>query len=284
MTRQDDGPDLRALLQVSDLGGGRWAGTPGATALPGLLAVPGSQVLAHLTMVATRTLADRPLRSLHTVFSRRLPPAGQHVVEADVTAAGASAATVRLQVRTGEDVCVTATALGLSPQPLEPAHGETAPQAQAPEAGRALPSRVAGLEQRSADGVDVLDPAATGAPRVQVWVRATDLPRDAGPAALAYATEPLLMGPALLPHAGWSVAQAFTRFSAAVVSHSLWFHAPLDVGDWWLVDAHSVHLSAGRAYDRADVFDEEGRLVASACQEGLLRPLATPATPEVLHA
>lgn len=265
--------ELSPFLDVVELGHGRWQAPAGRPALPGLTAVPGTQLLGQLALVATRALGPTPLRSLHTVFSRPVPLASPHAVAVEVLARGASAASAHLQVLSGNDACVSATALALTPQPIEPAHAEKPPHAVGVEQAVPLPSLLPGLEQRSADGVDALDPNTALPARSLVWVRALGAPPDAGPAALAYATEPLLMGPSLLPHAGWSVAQAFQRFSAAVLSHSVWFHAPLQVGDWWLLDLRSSHLAGGRAFNRADVFSKNGRHLASIAQEGLIRPL-----------
>jgi acyl-CoA thioesterase-2 len=267
-------PGLADLLHITALGDGRWAAPPGLAALPGLTAVPGTQLLGQLAAVADLVLDGAPLRSLHTVFSRPVPLACPHVVEAEVLARGANAGSARLSVVSDGRSCVTATALALSPQPLEPEHSPPAPGALPPDSAPARTSRLPGLEQRSADDVDVHDPATVRAPRALVWVRAVGLPSTSGAAALAYATEPLLLGPSLLPHAGWSVSQAFTRFTAAVVSHTVWLHAPVHAGDWWLLDLHSPHLAGGRAFTRADVFGEDGALLASVAQEGLLRPLS----------
>lgn len=264
---------LRPFLDVVDLGEGRWSAPAGRPAVPGLTAVPGTQLLAQIALVATRVLPVGPLRSLHTVFSRPVPLDRPHVLAAEVLASGSSAGSARLQVLSDGAPCVSATALALAPQPIEPAHAVAPPDAVGVEQARPLPSRLPGLEQRSADGVDVLDPESALPPRALVWLRAVGAPPDAGAAALAYATEPLLMGPSLLPHPGWSVRQAFSRFSAAVVSHSLWCHASLQAGDWWLLDVRGEHLAGGRAFNRADVFSEDGALLASVAQEGLLRPL-----------
>lgn len=266
-------PGLRGLLHMTELGDGRWAAPPGQPAVPGLTAVPGTQLLGQLALVAGLALDSAPLRSLHTIFSRAVPLAHPHVVHADVVARGTSAASALLSVVSDGATRVTASALALSPQPIPPAHSRTPPRAIPPDQARALAPGLPGVERRSADGLDVLDPGGALPARALVWVRAVGLPSECGAAALAYASEPLLMGPSLLPHTGWSVTQAFTRFAVAVVSHTVWFHAPLAAGDWWLLDLHTPHLAAGRAFNRADVFGEDGALLASVAQEGLLRPL-----------
>jgi acyl-CoA thioesterase II len=59
-----------------------------------------------------------------------------------------------------------------------------------------------------------------------------------------------------------------------VTSHSLWFHQPLRVDDWLLVDQVSPVLAGGRAFGRGDVWSLDGRLVASFAQESMIRMLS----------
>jgi acyl-CoA thioesterase-2 len=58
----------------------------------------------------------------------------------------------------------------------------------------------------------------------------------------------------------------------ATIDHALWFHRTLRVDDWLLYDMESPSASGARGFARARVFARDGRLVASAAQEGLIRP------------
>ncbi|WP_174274202.1 acyl-CoA thioesterase [Sphingomonas bacterium] len=80
---------------------------------------------------------------------------------------------------------------------------------------------------------------------------------------LAFASDYWLAGTA-------SIGQ---RGDAAVASlnHNLWFHAPVDVGDWLLHRTDSPWAGAGRGLARGLIFDRGGRLVASSAQEISLR-------------
>jgi acyl-CoA thioesterase-2 len=51
----------------------------------------------------------------------------------------------------------------------------------------------------------------------------------------------------------------------------MWFHRPLRVDDWLLCAMDSPSASGARGFARASVFARDGRLVASAAQEGLIR-------------
>jgi acyl-CoA thioesterase-2 len=51
----------------------------------------------------------------------------------------------------------------------------------------------------------------------------------------------------------------------------VWFHRPFRADEWWLYDQASPSASGGRGLAIARVFTEDGRLVASVAQEGLIR-------------
>ena len=85
---------------------------------------------------------------------------------------------------------------------------------------------------------------------------------------LAYASDFNLLTTSMLPH-GVSVFQKFMQ--VASLDHSLWFHSDLRMDDWLLYAMDSPWSGNARGFSRASIFDRSGRLVASACQEGLTR-------------
>ena len=58
----------------------------------------------------------------------------------------------------------------------------------------------------------------------------------------------------------------------ASLDHALWLHRSARVTDWHLLDLHSLVNFGGRGLIRLTIRDTEGRVVASAAQELLLRP------------
>lgn len=60
------------------------------------------------------------------------------------------------------------------------------------------------------------------------------------------------------------------------LSHSIWFHRPVNMGDWILVDLKRISVSCGIGCYRGAVYDSGGRLVATLAQEATFR-LAEPA-------
>ena len=57
----------------------------------------------------------------------------------------------------------------------------------------------------------------------------------------------------------------------ASLDHTIWFHRPFRADEWWLYDQHSPAAQGGRGLAFAEVFTQDGTLVASVAQEGLIR-------------
>jgi acyl-CoA thioesterase-2 len=60
-------------------------------------------------------------------------------------------------------------------------------------------------------------------------------------------------------------------FIGASLDHALWFHRPFRADEWFLYDCTSPSASGARGLARGRMFTEDGRLIATAVQEGLLR-------------
>jgi acyl-CoA thioesterase-2 len=108
-------------------------------------------------------------------------------------------------------------------------------------------------------------------PRQSVWLRATQqLPNDAleQAACLTFLTDMLLLSSALGPH-----MRAFRdgTLQFATINHTIWFHAPVRVDEWFLHDQESRWAGGARALAHGEIFDRSGRLCATTMQEGLLR-------------
>lgn len=108
-------------------------------------------------------------------------------------------------------------------------------------------------------------------PRQRAWFRghqpigSTPLAHAAG---LAYFSDLLLLSSALGPH-GRALGDADVQF--ATIDHGIWYHAPLDPGEWFLYDMEGYWTGDDRAMCRGLIFDRHGTLCASTLQEGLLR-------------
>lgn len=126
------------------------------------------------------------------------------------------------------------------------------------------------IECRLPGGIDQLL-CKNSAPQQSIWIRAKGvLPDDPRlhQVALAYASDYNLLATALIPH---RAAVDFSRLFIASLDHSLWFHRPLRLDDWLLYVMDSPHASNERGFSRGSIYNREGKMVASAAQEGLLR-------------
>ncbi len=107
--------------------------------------------------------------------------------------------------------------------------------------------------------------------RFHVWIRATGrLPDEPAihQCVLAYASDMTLLDAALIPH-GRTVFEK--RIMAASLDHALWLHRPFRADEWLLYAQDSPNLSGSRGFSRGLIFSQDGTLVASVAQEGLVR-------------
>ena len=85
---------------------------------------------------------------------------------------------------------------------------------------------------------------------------------------LAYASDWGLLGAALRPYGRrWFEPNMIV----ASIDHALWFHRPVRTDEWLLYVTDSHAAQSARGLSRGTIFDQQGRLIASAAQEGLMR-------------
>ena len=107
--------------------------------------------------------------------------------------------------------------------------------------------------------------------RAQLWIRVNGRLSDEPAEHLAtftYASDMTLLGATLVGH---GVTIGDPRLQPASLDHSIWFHRPFRADEWWLYDQWSPSASGARGLALARVFTEDGRLVATVAQEGLIR-------------
>jgi acyl-CoA thioesterase II len=108
-------------------------------------------------------------------------------------------------------------------------------------------------------------------PAQHVWFRAPDkLPDDPALhiAFIAYASDMTLLDTAMIPH-GKSVFDA--DMQPASLDHAMWFHRLARADEWLLYAQDSPSASGALGLARGMIFAQDGRLVASVAQEGLIR-------------
>jgi acyl-CoA thioesterase-2 len=239
---------------------------------PGGAVVFGGQLLAQTVVAAARTLPEKEVLSLQTVFARGARPDRQLDISVETMSNGRSFGSVTVSIEQGGKVCVRSQVLLHSPDADLVRYGSAPPPASAADA---LPERgeVAWWDIRYDADIVLDDPDALGPPTLDVWSRFPKAPTDPviAKALLGYASDAFLLAAAMRPHRGIAPPLAHVSVDTTVVTQTLSFHEPFDASQWLLLAHESPYAGRGRSFGRADVFTEDGRLVASYVQNNMLR-------------
>ena len=128
----------------------------------------------------------------------------------------------------------------------------------------ALDMRFLGNSQRG------LEPDARHPSQSRMWLRLRGaLPEDPTihQALFVFASDVSLLGASLGAH---PVVPA--QVQMASLDHTIWFHRPFRVDQWWLYDQWSPSAQGGRGLSLGEVYLPDGTLVATVAQEGIIRP------------
>ena len=85
---------------------------------------------------------------------------------------------------------------------------------------------------------------------------------------LAYMSDVSLLHPVLAKH---GVSFSLDPVMGASLDHALWFHRRFRMDEWLLYSMESPNAGGARGYTRGQFFTQDGTLVASTTQEGLIR-------------
>ena len=120
--------------------------------------------------------------------------------------------------------------------------------------------------------------AHSASPANGVWMRTIESLPDDGlvhRAALAYASDLMLMSTAVTPHGhvpGHERTLAAT-WNAVSLDHTMWFRLRPRADEWMLFEHTTPLAHGGRALIEAGVFDAAGTTVGHVAQEALVKPL-----------
>ncbi|CNF03442.1 acyl-CoA thioesterase II [Yersinia mollaretii] len=108
-------------------------------------------------------------------------------------------------------------------------------------------------------------------PNRYVWFRANGaIPDDlrVHQYLLGYASDFNFLPTALQPH---GIGFLEPGVQIATIDHSMWFHRPFRLDDWLLYAVESTSASGARGFVRGQIYNQQGVLVASTVQEGVIR-------------
>ena len=247
----------------------------------------GGQVLGQALSAAQRTVEGRVAHSLHAYFLRRGDMKAPIIYEVDRARDGGSFSMRRVvAIQHGRPIFNLSASFQTVEEGLE--HQCPMPDVPGPE-GLADSIEVAKsildkipmkmrrfltaerpFEFRPVNPLNFMEPEIME-PARHVWIRAvSELPdeRALHQNLLAYVSDYELLGTATLPH-GLSFGRG--NVIMASLDHALWFHREVRVDRWLLYSMDSPNTSGARGYARGQFFSEEGHLLASTSQEGLIR-------------
>lgn len=247
----------------------------------------GGQVLGQALSAAQHTVEGRVAHSLHAYFLRRGDINAPIIYEVDSARDGGSFSNRRVvAIQHGRPIFNLAASFQRPEVGLE--HQADMPEVPGPEGLKDLTEVASELlekiplkmrryltdkrpfEFRPVRPFNFTEPEKLP-PVKHVWIRAVDkLPRDQAlhQNLLAYVSDYELLSTATLPH-----GLVFGRGTIIMASldHALWFHRSFAVDQWLLYSMDSPSASGVRGFSRGQLFTEDGVLVASTVQEGLVR-------------
>lgn len=245
----------------------------------------GGQVVAQALLAAYKTVEGRVCHSLQSYFIRPGDPTIPVLYQVEHSRDGKSFTTRRvIAIQKGEQIFNLACSFQVPEDGFD--HQNSMPDVPRPdsvpdenerwkvtfkdrpdELKRWVRNRP--IEMRPIDPINLLDPKPAPSEHA-IWLRAT---RDLGDdivmnqALLAYASDFSLLGTALRPHgASW-----MSGVQTASLDHIIWFHRPTNFAKWHLYVQDSPSASGARGFNRGSMYREDGVLVASVAQEGLMR-------------
>jgi acyl-CoA thioesterase len=269
---------LQGLLDLFDVPSGGSETITAATGPAGeddRQVVEGTQVLAQVIVAAAKRFPDKSIRSAHAVFSRVVLVGSPVELSIDVFHEGRSAATAVVTASQNGKRCITVTVLADVPTEDVIRHELPRPQVTGPDQANVCQMPMTGRQVRLVEILDVNSPDEVGPPEIHAWLHYDPVPArdDLAKALVAYFTGHLGISTTMRAHEGIGTAQAHLSVSTAPMTITVSFHEPFGWDGWLLYSHESTQVGAGMSYVRGTVHTEDGRLIASFCQDALIRPL-----------
>lgn len=254
----------------------------------------GGQVVGQALVAAQRTVeADRHVHSLHSYFMRPGNSSRPIVYQVERLRDGGSFTTRRVTaIQNGEAIFSLEASFqvqedGLDhqfPMPLDAPHPDTLMSGAEVVAayGDRVPENIRRYwrRERPIEMKPVFLEHYTSREKLppvqQIWIRVTGpVPDDRAMQSviLAYLSDLTLLDTSTFAHGRALFDQ---DIQAASLDHAMWFHRPDRLDGWLLYAQDSPSATGARGFTRGLIYAQDGTLVASVAQEGLIRLRRTP--------
>ncbi len=276
---------LLELLKLEQLEQGLFRGQSEHLGLP---QVYGGQVIGQALSAARYTVdSDRTVHSFHSYFLYPGDPQKPIIYDVENLRDGRSFSTRRVKaVQNGRPIFYLTASYHGEAEGFE--HQNSMPEIDGPENYQSetelanqiaefLPEQIKQIfcgekpiEVRPVTVINPLKPVKAD-PKQYLWIKANGTVPDQQiihQYLLAYASDWGFLVTSMHPH---KVTLMTPNFQVATIDHSMWFHRPFRMDEWLLYAIESPTASNTRGLVRGEIFNQQGHLVASAVQEGVMR-------------
>lgn len=256
----------------------------------GIGVVFGGQVLGQALCAASETvIEERRIHSLHSYFLHPGDPAKPIVYEVTKLRDGRTITTRQVRaIQYGRPIFMMIASFQEQEKGFE--HQMSMPDVPSPDELQSeqeyafgmrdkLPSELCNrficdkpIDIRPVQFIDPINPQACEAKR-SIWMKANGVLNDRPnlhQSLIAYASDVNFLPTALQPHGRTFFDK---KLQVATIDHSMWFHQPFRMDEWLLYVIDSPAASSGHGLVRGQFFNQDGILVASTAQEGVIREI-----------
>lgn len=240
--------------------------------------VYGGQVLGQAIRAAYNTMEDdRKIHSAHAYFLLRGDVNAPIIYEVDRSLDGGSFSSRRVvAIQHGRQIFHLSSSFQKHEDGLEYYRKSIPPVDTLHEALSKPPPKIANFQAEFLDVYHLEKDQATEPNAVQMWIKTKEeLPEDPDchTSVLAYISDMGLLRSTLMPHKldEMDMKKRHDKVMMASLDHAIWFHRPFRADDWFFYDCRVQSTGNGRGFAYGSAYLQDGTLVATTAQEGLLR-------------
>lgn len=254
----------------------------------GFMRVFGGQVIGQALYAAKQTVpSERLVHSFHSYFLRQGDTKKPIIYDVETLRDGRSFSARRVRaIQNGQDIFYMTASFQANEPGFE--HQSQMPQVPGPDTLKSetelalqmadlipLPVRekIANAIPFDIRPVKFYSPlkGECATPERYIWLRANgNIPNEirVHQYLLGYISDLNFLPTALQPHGRGFMEPGI---QIATIDHAMWFHRPFRIDEWLLYAVDSPSASGSRGFVRGQFYTQEGTLIASTAQEGVIR-------------